>query len=163
MNQNITKDYVYSFLNLSHLAVIGTTSPNNIPHLTTMFYVVDQELNFYFITRSETQKAKNIAIKPYAAIVVSDMNNYITVEAHGRVLAVDDVGKIKSTVEMFNQLYKQEGLIEKDKLFNWPPPIEKIESGEITIFMLKPEHLQYDDYSKNSPLGPHFVQDVISS
>lgn len=130
---HISKEEIHSFLSQYHLAVFGTTSIDNSPHLSTMFYLVDPDLNFYFITKSETAKVKNIAQNPHISVIVSDKDSYKTVEASGVAVALSGVEKIKTVIQMFSQVYRKERVLEEGKLFGWPPPIDKIEAGEIKI------------------------------
>lgn len=160
---HVTKQEVYSFLLRYNLAVFGTTSPDHSPHLTSMFYVVDPDLNFYFITKSETEKVKNIALNPHVSVVVSDRESYKTVEASGVVVALSGIERIKTVIQMFAQVYRNEGVLEASKLFGWPPPIEKIEDGEIVVYELQPSQLIYSDYSEASPLDGDYIQEIISS
>ncbi|OGK48841.1 hypothetical protein A3A56_01365 [Candidatus Roizmanbacteria bacterium RIFCSPLOWO2_01_FULL_40_32] len=143
------------------MAVFGTTSPDNSPHLSSMFFVANEDLNFYFITKSETAKVANIAANSKVSVVVSDQDSYKTVEANGIAIAISGFEKIRTIIQMFTKIYVKEEVIEHGKLFNWPPPIEKIEKGDIMVYELKPSYLRYADYSNSSPLEGNFVQEII--
>ena len=77
-SSSISKSEAYEFLKTIPLAVFGTVSNENTPHLTTLFYIVDKDLNFYFISRSQTAKIDNIKRGSKVSIVVSDRRSFTT-------------------------------------------------------------------------------------
>lgn len=161
MHASITKQQVYEFLKTIPLAVFGTVATIHSPHLATMFYVVDENLNFYFITRSQTTKVDNIKRGSHVSILVSDRYSYKTVEAYGTAIELTGVDKIKTIFKMFTDVYATQGVIEKGKLFNWPPPIQKLDRGEIAIYEIQPSWIRYADFSHASPLDEDFKQEIV--
>lgn len=160
-SQTISKNEAYEFLKTVPLAVFGTVSNENTPHLTTLFYIVDKDLNFYFISRSQTAKIDNISRGSKVSIVVSDRHSFITVQAQGVAIQLSGVEKIRTIFKMFTDVYKTQGIIQKGKLFNWAPPIENVDNGDIVIYEVKPEWVRYVDYKSASPLDGNAMQEVI--
>lgn len=158
---SISKEVAYNFLSKIPLAVFGTVSNQNEPHLTTLFYVIDSDLNFYFITRSNTTKVNNIKRGSNVSIVVSDRRSFTTIEAHGIAIQLSGVDKIKIIFKMFTDVYRNQDIIEKGKLFNWAPPISNVEKGDIVIYEVKPDWIRYANYENTSPLDNNAMQEVI--
>jgi nitroimidazol reductase NimA-like FMN-containing flavoprotein (pyridoxamine 5'-phosphate oxidase superfamily) len=49
---------------------LATASADGQPHLTFVFFSVDDKMNMYFLTREATRKAQNIEINPRVAFAV---------------------------------------------------------------------------------------------
>ncbi len=157
----ISKQEAYEFLSKIPLAVFGTVSDNNTPHLTTVFYIVDKDLNFYFISRSETAKIHNINRGSKVSIVVSDRRSFVTVEAQGHAVQLTGIDKFKTIFKMFTDVYSKQDIIEEGKLFNWAPPVASMENGDIVIYEVKPDWIRYIDYKNNSPFDKDAMQEVL--
>lgn len=157
---SLSKEDAYHFLNKIPLGVFGTVSNENEPNLSTLFYVVDKDLNFYFITRSHTKKVQNIERGSKVFIVVSDRRSLTTVHAQGTAVQLSGIDKIKVIFKMFTDVYRNQDIIEKGNLFNWAPPISNIEKGDIVICEVKPDWIRYADYKNISPLDENAFQEV---
>ncbi len=156
----LSKQDAYDFLSKIPLGVFGTVSNENEPHLSTLFYVVDTDLNFYFITRSHTKKVENIARGSKVSIVISDRRSFTTAQVQGTAVQLSGIDKIKVIFKMFTDVYRNQDIIEKGNLFNWAPPISNIEKGDIVIFEVKPDWIRYADYKNTSPLAENAFQEV---
>jgi nitroimidazol reductase NimA-like FMN-containing flavoprotein (pyridoxamine 5'-phosphate oxidase superfamily) len=66
-------------------AVVGTCSLDNIPYTATVYYWVDDEFNFYFLTATGTQKYLNLQANPQAAITIGFGPSYTTMQGGGPV------------------------------------------------------------------------------
>lgn len=90
MDQNKLKEDIIRFLQESSTAVVATSYKNE-PKVSTIYFVSDEELNFYFATKRKTSKYINASLNPKAAIVVGTGPEHVSVQAHGRVeLIVDE-------------------------------------------------------------------------
>jgi uncharacterized pyridoxamine 5'-phosphate oxidase family protein len=93
MDKETIKKDVYKFLQENSTAVVAT-SFKDTPKAATVYFVVDEALNFYFITKRKTSKYLNAELNPNIAIVVGTGPEHITVQAGGRAeLIVDSVEK----------------------------------------------------------------------
>lgn len=80
-------DSMNDFLNGCHYATLGTLNENGSIHLTTVWYLFDNE-KFYFVTGSSARKARNVASRPEASVVVDsrrNQGNECSVSASGSV------------------------------------------------------------------------------
>lgn len=84
MEPDNIKDAALQFLqqpdNLT--AVIGTCE-NQQPHSATVYYVVDEDLNFFFLTATHTTKYNQLIDNHKASIVVGFGPTYVTMQGHG--------------------------------------------------------------------------------
>lgn len=63
-------------------AVIGTCC-DNLPHSATVYYVVDEDLHFYFLTAIDTTKYNQLLKNNKASVVVGFGPTYVTMQGHG--------------------------------------------------------------------------------
>lgn len=84
----------------SHIKVqVGTLDAEGGPHLTTLYYVVDDEGRIAFWTYGASQKILNLRRDPRIACLVEDGNEYFDlrgVSIRGRARLVEDYEGIKA-------------------------------------------------------------------
>lgn len=94
------------FLNENTTAVLAT-SADNIPRAATIYYLVDQDFNFYFLTKDNTGHCQNIRNNPNVALVIGTGPEHITVQVKGHADFLD--GKAKDEiVEKFMDMFAKE-------------------------------------------------------
>lgn len=133
--------HVYEFMNRIQTAVLSTTNDHGKPWGSAIYYVVDENLNTYFVTRVGTAKYKNLEAHPYVALTVLDAANQTTVQLAGKIskLPAHDYKEI-----VFDKLAR----IRPDDDNDWAPPIEKVHKGDYIALKITPTKLQFADYSK---------------
>lgn len=99
---------ILDFLKKNVLAVVSTVSSNNEPEAATVLYMIDDDLNFYFITRRDTRKVENLAINKNIAIVVGTELSPITIQANGEAELLDK----KELPEFIGKLSKRKNVEE---------------------------------------------------
>lgn len=112
-----SKEKVYKFLQEHAVAVLSTVSLDNIPSAAPIYFVPDEELNLYFMTKSDTVKAQNIENSDNdsaVAITVVDPEFPLTVQARGTISENNDPKYFGKLTEL-NALQKAG--------FHWPPPL----------------------------------------
>lgn len=146
---------VHEFLKRNPLGVLSTVSRDGEPWGAAVYYVADEDFNFYFVTRTKTAKYHNLDKTPLAALTVADPTSRTTVQASGRAskVPVEDYMDI-----VFNKLAKAKP---KDDP-HWTPPIEKLRGGDYMPYRLTPRKLHYADY-KREKTDPHaeYIERII--
>lgn len=64
-------------------AVIGSCPGDGDAHVATVYYCVDEDFNFYFLTATHTKKYQNLLNNSNAAIVVGFGPSYTTIQGQG--------------------------------------------------------------------------------
>lgn len=121
-------------------AVVSTVDNNGNPHASVVHYLTDKDDNVYFLTKSDTDKARNIAGNN--SIVLTIHANY-SLKVHyisGRAEIVHDNSIINDVV---THIFKFREYDEGVKL----PPIAKHTSGEIVVYRLADSTHQIRDFS----------------
>lgn len=140
-----SKEKVYLYLKSHAVSVLSTTSSEGEIHAAPIYYLVDPNLNFFFFSKSDTKKAKNLEKNNHAAITIVDPMLPITVQSRGTVEHVIDPQIYKG---IFNTMLQEEAE-EKNGLY-WPPPISKIYSmGELLLYKYTPNWLRFADFSES--------------
>ena len=139
----------FKFLRASTTAVVAT-SFNDEPRASTVYYYLDNNFNFYFVTKRNTSKYVNIEMNPRAALVVGTGPEHITVQAHGAVeLIVEDSEKEK-IMNMFIEIAKRENIK------NWPiEQLQNFKDRNKVVFKISPEQVLF--MNLDSSLYPNSI------
>jgi general stress protein 26 len=146
---------VHDFLTQQPTGVLSTASSEGEPWAATVVFAVDEELNFYFMTRAKTLKYKNIATNPHIALTVTDPAGQKTVQAAGVVERV-------ATEDIIETVFQKLDKVKPRGSEHWIAPVYKVHEGDYMILKLKPTYLQYADFSL-APLDPNsnFIERII--
>ncbi|MDE3102956.1 MAG: PPOX class F420-dependent oxidoreductase [Chloroflexota bacterium] len=86
MRHGVTRE-VRAFLSEVRFAIVGTLNADGSPHLTTMWYLFEDD-ELVFNTTADRVKTRNLRRDPRVSIVVHDGYRYV--RADGRVTVVAD-------------------------------------------------------------------------
>jgi PPOX class probable F420-dependent enzyme len=75
---NILSDWAKKLLREEHFAVLSTLNKDGSSHLTTMWYLLENDGTIVMSTPSHLQKVKNLRRDPRIAICVEDGNRYVS-------------------------------------------------------------------------------------
>ncbi len=136
-----SKEKVYEFLREHAVAVLSTVSHDGTPSASPIYFVADKQLNFYFMTKSDTEKSKNIENNNNVAITVIDSTIPMVVQAKGLVSEIQDR-------EIFTKIAEENA--KQEAGFHWPPPLSKLESeGSLLMYAFTPTWLRVADFSES--------------
>jgi len=146
---NIKKTALEFLLDPERLtAVIGSSPLDGNTHTATVYYFVDNEFNFYFLTATGTQKYRNLLENKNAAIVVGFGPSYTTVQGQGvaTLLNKDSAEEREAIAHIKHRL-----LNNGDK--TWPIfQIDAFEDQSIAVFRFTPATLQLMNLEQNNGL-----------
>ena len=125
----------YDFLKKHKFAILSTASKDASPWGAAIYYTVDKDLHFYFLTHTASKKYKNIQEHPQAAITVVDDNAQTTVQAAGKIKEVP-MGDEQ------NEAYRMIIEIHPPGEYKWTPPVSKLHNGDTMLLRFTPDHLQ---------------------
>lgn len=107
------------------LGVISTTNEHGNPQSASVYYINDEDLNIFFVTRSESRKYKNIQKNPHVAFTITREHPPITIQLEGTAAEVIDV------IEQ-NEYFQN--LVAKATESTFMPPVSQMVAGEM-VFM----------------------------
>jgi len=126
------KTHAFNFLDEQHTAVIATAPKNGKPQAATVYYKIDADFTFHFVTSKNSHKHLNLKENPWAGIVVGFGPATVTIEGAGPAeIQEDDIpGDVLG--EILNRIN-----------FNSPNdwPITKIAKEGFVYIRVKPEWL----------------------
>lgn len=129
-------------------AVIGSSLPDGDVHAATVYYSVDEDFNFFFLTATNTQKYKNLLTNPNAAIVVGFGPSYTTVQGRG----VTELLEKGSEAENHAIALIKKRLLDHNNE-TWPIfQMDTYDQESIAVFRFTPNTLQLLNLEQNSGL-----------
>lgn len=124
----------------SNTAILSTSDPSGNPHASVIHYLVDKEENYFFITKAESAKAKNILTNNNIALTIHHTDSLKSLLVKGRAIEVKDT-------EIFKMVYKEiirpRNYLEGKKL----PPVTKLGLSSYSVFKLTPDSSKLQDFS----------------
>lgn len=140
-----SKHEIYTYLQSLYLAVLSTASPEGSPYAASIYFITDPELNFYFLTKSDTKKSFTLEQNNQAALTIIDPSSPRTIQSTGKASELEDPIQYHNMLERISEANAQ------NKGFYWPPPLSKIDSqGDLILYKYVPEWLRFADFSEST-------------
>lgn len=127
---------ILTFLQESYLLILGTCEGKN-PHTSTLLYESDEDLNFYFLTHTDSQKAQNIQKNPHISFVIGGAIDRFHIQAQGVAEATLDNSLREKIIFKLAQKTNQ--------IEDFWPPILYIKGEGYTVFKIKPTQMKVLD------------------
>jgi len=144
-----------SFLNENYIAVLAT-SQNDEPSASTVYYIMFDSYNFYFYTKHNSNKTKNILQNPKVGLVVGFGPEHITVQVVGEALRIEDE---EEKEKIFEKLMEME---QKNGVKMWPTDdTERFRGQKNEIFKIVPTEVSFlnlDSLKYPDSISDEFVQ-----
>lgn len=129
-------------------AVIGTCPPDGDTHVATVYYYVNENFTFYFLTATNTQKYLNLLRNPNAAIVVGFGPSYTTIQGRGSAILLK-----KASEEEHEAITHIKKRLEEHGDKTWPVfQLDAYERESIAVFKFIPQKLQLLNLETSSGL-----------
>lgn len=146
---------VHDFLRRHPMGVLSTVDSEGKPWGAAIYYVADEDFNFYFVTRVETLKYQNLDKSPFAALTVADADNQTTVQAGGSISRIPPE-------DYMDIVYTRLAKVRPRDDPHWSPPLSKIRAGNYMPLRLAPEKLQYANYKdRKSDIHAEYIEQII--
>lgn len=150
-----SREHVLEFLNNNHIGTLATADETGTPHAATIYVTYDQQLNLYFVTKRDTQKGRNLAVNPKAAIALFDAMNQTTVQASGSVEEVSDTAqatRIYTEIENVVRRTSKSGV----------PPTSRLAAGSYVTYRLHTPAIRIASYSGNDDIsGSNNIFEIV--
>lgn len=109
------------------LGVISTVNEQGRPQSASVYHVCDDNLNIFFVTRSESRKYKNLQKNNNASFVITSEHPPKTIQLEGTVAEVSDPNE---------QLTYFDKLVAKATESSFMPPVSQMVAGEMVFMKL---------------------------
>ncbi len=134
------KKSVVAFLKENFVMDIAT-SRDDKPAVAPVVYVIDEELNFYFVTYRMSFKAQNLIANPKCSVSIWKLLQ-MSVQADGTTSIVDDVVKKEWVINAFADAATKDP--------NFWAPIFRIKKGDYCVFKITPTWMRVLDLAHNT-------------
>src|SRR3990167_9696266 len=88
-NKQKRRELALKVLKKHNIAIVATASRRGEPQASTLFYAIDDDFTFNFITDNKSRKWKNLKENPHVALVIGTGPDVMTVQCGGHVEIVD--------------------------------------------------------------------------
>jgi len=119
-------------------AVVGSCPKDGNSHVATVYYYVDNQFNFYFLTGTHSQKYNNLLENPNAAMVVGFGPSQTTIQGQGAAVLLE-----KSSEEENEAIAHIKQRLQNHQNETWPLfQLDTYDSESIAVFKFIPDTLQ---------------------
>lgn len=127
----------------TNTAVLSTVGSDGNPHATVIHYIIDKEENYYFVTKRNTTKAKNISHNSVVVLTIHHTDSLKSLLIKGNAIEVQDPDVLKS---VYNEIVRPRNYLEGKKL----PPITKLGLDTYIAYQVTPDISDLQDFSMYS-------------
>lgn len=135
-----TQEQIQTFLKneKQRLGVLSTISATGTPQSAFIYYAFDEDLNIYFITRTESRKYINIKNNPNVAFVVGT-------ETPPQTLQIEGTASVLERPEDFSFLFSD--LVKMTVERHFVPPITQMtNSGDVFFMKITPTWVRLGNF-----------------
>lgn len=140
--QNISNEKAIQFLKENDTAVLSTADRNGTVHGAVVYYLIDQNNLLYILTKSDTNKGKNVYARGQVAMTIHKPGSLKTLQIQGNA-AIETDQKKKDIVlsSMIKPRIYKEGILQ--------PPVAKLQKGSFIVIRVSVTSMSYVDYAKD--------------
>lgn len=129
------------FLQGHQLAGLATITPEGQAHATAIYYWVDPDFTFFFVTKNSTRKCRNLRHNRSCGLEITDRERRQTVQVDGTATELEDPFAFGRAVDRLQVELKQRPEVWTDL------PISHVVDG-YCIFSVKPQHIVWSDFTR---------------
>jgi len=129
-----------AFLKSKNVAILSTVSEDNQPMSATIYYTVDTDFNFYFMSK-KTRKLQNVKTNNKVALLINRENAPETAQIHGIAEEIQGGAAFDAI---------RDELIQSLLHNVFSPPIFEIEDADIHIYKITPTWIRWFDLTGKS-------------
>ncbi len=127
------------FLNSHEIGVLSTIDQRGNMHGATIYYTLGADDTIFFVTKNQTEKAKDILVYGQVALTIYDNNTMQTAQISGHA----EIEQDKKLAEEVSKRILRPRLAGDHATV---PPILHISAGEFIVVAIKPTSIKYHDY-----------------
>lgn len=140
---------ILTYIDDNPLAIVSTLNLDGSPHGAAVYVCSDDRRHaVYFLTKTETQKYKNLIARDRVCVTIVNHSKSSTLQADGRAFVVNDA----NTIEMVTNKIAQAQTTASD----WVPPIAKLRAGAYVIIRVDIWHARLAEFM-NMEIGDEHI------
>lgn len=129
------------FMRSKDIAVLSSIDRTGNLYGSPVYFVIDQENNFYILTKDKTDKVKNISGNSQVALTIFE-------EYKAKTLSIQGIANYETDQKIIGYVFNE---IVKPREYNGNvklPPVTYIKDGDFKVIKITPTSAKYSDYSK---------------
>ena len=140
---------IVKYIDTNPIGTLGTINPDGSPHGAVVYFCADDSRHFvYFLTKTGTQKYKNISTNDKVSLTIANSSESSTLQAAGRAMAIRDSQAIDMVFEKLNRAHSLGT--------EWLPPISKLRAGAYVIVGIEILHARLAQF-KDMSIGDEHI------
>lgn len=151
-----TIDIVNNFLQTQHSGTLATADGAANPHAAVIYLTYNEDYTFSFITKTETQKYKNIVENKNVALAIYNEKEQTSVQVVGYVEAIDDKDEMQKAL---NKSFRYSAETSHREL----PPLEKLFAGEYIALRVIPQVIKMAVFARPESGDDELYETIILS
>ncbi|OGN00131.1 MAG: hypothetical protein A3B91_01810 [Candidatus Yanofskybacteria bacterium RIFCSPHIGHO2_02_FULL_41_29] len=134
-NKQKRRELALKVLKKHNIAIVATASRRGEPQAAVLYYAIDDDFTFNFITDNKSRKWKNLKENPHIAIVVDAGPGITTIQCGGHANLIDYIKDTNRAEKIIRKV------LANSKLYDDPLSLPVLISGSVEygIFTVKPE------------------------
>ncbi|HSA84513.1 MAG TPA: pyridoxamine 5'-phosphate oxidase family protein [Patescibacteria group bacterium] len=151
VSAEVQRDFMEFLHSTQQVAVLATVDQHGEPMAATVYFLVDEQFNVYFLTKTFSRKYANLEKNDHVALVIGTENNPVTAQIQGRAekLVTPEYGEWEQ--KFLHAFFKNEFVA---PLFQLSP-----EKNDIVIYRVKPTWIRWLDLRREkNKVDNTFVQ-----
>lgn len=146
------KHEIVEYIKDHPVVIVGTIDQHGQPCGAAVYAYAKSADIIYFVTKSETQKFKNILHNPKVSLTIVDPLQNSSLQAHGEARVVNDAKTIEMVMGNMVKIYAQNA--------DWLPPITKIQAGPYEVVAVEVSYCRLAKYKDKHPGSKEIFKEV---
>lgn len=129
------------FLHENYLMSLATTNDTH-PSVAVMVYIIDEDLNIYFVTHADSRKVQNLAENPQVGLAIWQNGQSMLVQANGKASVVEEAHTKNWVMDCFADFTTND--------INFWAPILRMQGKEYIVFRITLDWMRTLDMTRNT-------------
>lgn len=142
---------ILAYIEKNPIAILGTIGKGNMPHGAAVYICATSPNQLYFVTKTETQKFKNIQLNPEVSITIVNPAESSSLQASGIAHVVSDPDTIEMVLGRMVHIYATSP--------DWLPPISKLRAGPYQIVGIQLTFNRLAEFLGKHPGSEHIFKE----
>ena len=143
MSTQLTEHDIIDYIKNNPVMVLGTVGKHGKPHGAAVYVCSITADEVYFITKTETQKFKDILDNPQVSVTIVNSTENSSLQASGVAKVVSDPAVIELVMGKMAKVYGASA--------DWLPPITKLRAGPYQVVHITLEHARLARFQHVKP------------
>ena len=152
MSTQTTEHDIVSYFKDNPVMVLGTVGEHGKPHGAAVYGCPTTASEVYFITKTDTQKFKNILHNPHVSVTIVNTAENSSLQAGGTARVVSDPAMVELIMGKMAVIYANSA--------DWLPPIAKLRAGPYQVVHIKMDHIRLARFLHAKPGSPEIYKEL---